>query len=89
MKDIVEAESIGLGDGAVCIAKTQYSLSDDPTLIGRPKGFTLHVRAVEIASGAGFVIPLTGEMMRMPGLSKHPAAEGITMDDDGIVDGLF
>ena len=88
LKDIQNAEEIGLADGAVCIAKTQYSFTDDPKQIGPADKFTLHVRAVEVAAGAGFVVPLTGDMMRMPGLPLHPAAEGISIDDDGVIDGL-
>lgn len=88
LKDLAEAREIGLGGAAVCIAKTQYSFTDDPKQVGRPGKFTIHVRAVELAAGAGFVIPLTGEMMRMPGLPLHPAAEGMTVDADGRIHGL-
>ena len=73
----------------VCIAKTQKSLSDDPKLIGRPTGFNVTVREVEIASGAGFLVPITGDMMRMPGLPATPSAELIDIDDDGNISGLF
>ncbi len=82
-------EKLGLQGSAVCIAKTQKSLSDDPTVIGRPTGFTITVREIEIAAGAGFVVPITGDMMRMPGLPDTPAAENIDIDDDGNISGLF
>lgn len=88
LKDIANAKEIGLADAAVCIAKTQYSFTDDPKQIGPTGNFTLHVRGVELAAGAGFVIPLTGEMMRMPGLPVHPAAENIWVDDNGKITGL-
>ena len=88
LKDIANAKEIGLADAAVCIAKTQYSFTDDPKQIGPTGNFTLHVRGVELAAGAGFVIPLTGEMMRIPGLPLHPAAENISVDDNGKITGL-
>lgn len=71
------------------MAKTQKSLSDNPDLIGRPRDFVLTVREIEIASGAGFLVPITGEMMRMPGLPDTPAAELINIDKDGNISGLF
>ena len=80
---------LGLEGAAVCIAKTQKSLSDDPTKIGRPTGFTITVREIEIAAGAGFVVPITGDMMRMPGLPDTPAAESIDIDAEGNISGLF
>ncbi len=80
---------LGLEGLPVCIAKTQKSLSDDPLLLGRPTGFTLNVREIEIAAGAGFLIPITGDMMRMPGLPAHPASENITVDLDGNIYGLI
>ena len=73
----------------ICIAKTQKSLSDNPKLLGRPKDFIITVREIEIASGAGFLIPITGEIMRMPGLPTHPASEGIDISDSGEISGLF
>ncbi len=82
-------EKLGLSGAAVCIAKTQKSLSDNPDLIGRPTGFTITVREIEIAAGANFVVPITGEMMRMPGLPDHPSAENIDIDGDGNISGLF
>jgi len=80
---------LGLNGLPVCIAKTQKSLSDDPKLIGRPTGFTLNVREIEIAAGAGFVVPITGDMMRMPGLPSVPSSEKIDIDEDGGIEGLF
>ncbi|MEZ4932674.1 MAG: formate--tetrahydrofolate ligase [Saprospiraceae bacterium] len=80
---------LGLENSAVCIAKTQKSLSDDPTLIGRPTGFNITVREIEIAAGAGFVVPITGEIMRMPGLPAIPSAELIDIDEHGNISGLF
>ncbi len=73
----------------ICMAKTQSSLSDNAKLLGRPKGFTLTVRDFVVSSGAGFIVPLTGEIMRMPGLPKVPSAEAIDIDDDGVITGLF
>lgn len=88
-KDIQRIKDLGMSGLPVCIAKTQKSLSDDPKKIGRPTGFIITVRNVELAAGAGFIIPLTGEMMRMPGLPTHPAAENIDIDVDGNIVGLF
>lgn len=73
----------------ICIAKTQKSLSDNPQLLGRPKGFTITVREIEIAAGAGFLVPITGDIMRMPGLPAHPASENININEDGEITGLF
>ena len=73
----------------ICIAKTQKSLSDDPKLVGRPKNFTIRIREIEIAAGAGFLIPITGDMMRMPGLPGHPASENININNNGEISGLF
>lgn len=89
LKTIKEAEELGFSDYPVCMAKTQYSLSDDMKALGRPTGFTLNVREVRISSGAGFIVALTGTIMTMPGLPKKPAAEMIDIDDDGIITGLF
>ena len=80
---------LGLQKSAVCIAKTQKSLSDDPSLIGRPTGFYITVREIEIAAGAGFVVPITGDIMRMPGLPAIPSAELIDIDEHGNITGLF
>ncbi|QFZ53645.1 formate--tetrahydrofolate ligase [Oceanihabitans sp. IOP_32] len=73
----------------ICIAKTQKSLSDNPQLLGRPKGFIITVREIEIAAGAGFLVPITGDIMRMPGLPAHPASEHININEDGEITGLF
>jgi formate--tetrahydrofolate ligase len=88
-KNIEQIESIGYGETPVCMAKTQYSFSDDPTKLGRPKGFRLTVRDVYVSAGAGFVVALAGDIMTMPGLSKSPAAEGIRVLPDGTIEGLF
>lgn len=87
--DLKKIAALGLEKLPVCIAKTQKSLSDNPKLLGRPKDFIVTVRQIEIASGAGFVIPITGEIMRMPGLPDHPAAERIDIDREGRISGLF
>ena len=79
----------GYGQCPVCMAKTQYSLSDQPKKLGRPKGFKIQVRQVNLSAGAGFVVALTGDIMTMPGLPKHPAAEGIDVDGEGKITGLF
>ncbi len=88
-KEIAKLESLGFGKCPVCIAKTQYSFSDDPAKLGAPTGFTVTVRNVKVSAGAGFVVVLTGEIMTMPGLPKVPAAEGIDVTDDGRIIGLF
>ncbi|MEO0341677.1 MAG: formate--tetrahydrofolate ligase, partial [Bacteroidota bacterium] len=80
---------LGLDHLAICMAKTQKSLSDNPGLIGRPEGFTIHIREIEIAAGAGFLVPITGDIMRMPGLPSKPSAEFIDIDEDGNITGLF
>jgi formate--tetrahydrofolate ligase len=82
-------KELGLDQLPICVAKTQKSLSDNPKLLGRPKDFILTVREIEIASGAGFIIPITGDIMRMPGLPAHPASEGIDITDSGEISGLF
>ena len=87
--DLKKISTLGLDKLPVCIAKTQKSLSDNPKLLGRPKDFIVTVRQVEIAAGAGFVIPITGEIMRMPGLPDIPAAEHIDIDENGQISGLF
>ncbi len=89
VKQIAQIEKLGFGSFPVCMAKTQYSLSDDPALLGRPEGFELNVREVYVSAGAGFVVVLTGAVMTMPGLSKQPAAYGIDVDDNGKIVGLF
>ena len=87
--DIKRIKTLNLSHLPICMAKTQKSLSDNPDLIGRPRDFVLTVREIEIASGAGFLVPITGEMMRMPGLPDTPAAELINIDKDGNISGLF
>ena len=82
-------EKMGYGHLPVCMAKTQYSFSDDPTLLGRPEGFEITIKNCRIATGAGFVVVLTGDIMTMPGLPKVPAAEKIDVSDDGVISGLF
>lgn len=82
-------EKLGLTKLPICVAKTQYSFSDNPKLLGRPTGFTLNVRDIEIAAGAGFLVPITGDMMRMPGLPAIPSANHIDIDDNGNISGLF
>ena len=84
-----ELEALGFGNLPICVAKTQYSFSDDPKLLGAPHGFTLNVRDLRVSAGAGFVVALTGNIMTMPGLPKEPAAEKIDVTDDGRIVGLF
>ena len=80
---------MGFGNVPVCMAKTQYSLSDDPSKLGRPTGFTVNVREVYVSAGAGFVVAINGSIMTMPGLPKRPAAEGIDVNEAGMITGLF
>ena len=89
MKQIKTLEEMGLDKLPVCVAKTQYSFSDDPTKLGAPEGFTVTVRNVKISAGAGFIVVLTGDIMTMPGLPKVPAAEKIDVDENGKITGLF
>ncbi len=88
-KQIAELEKLGYGSLPVCIAKTQYSFSDDPTKLGAPSGFTVDVKNVKVSSGAGFIVVYTGEIMTMPGLPKVPAAEKIDVNEKGVIFGLF
>ncbi len=88
-KQIAEIEANGYRDLPVCMAKTQYSFSDDPSLKGAPKGFRITVRNVKVNAGAGFIVALTGDIMTMPGLPKVPAAEKIDVDENGVISGLF
>ena len=88
-KELERITALGGGDLPVCMAKTQYSLSDDPALLGRPEDFTITVRSARLAAGAGFVVCETGAVMTMPGLPKKPAAESIEMDSAGMIRGLF
>lgn len=89
LKQLAKIEELGFKNVPVCMAKTQYSLSDDQTLLGRPEGFRIHVREVYVSAGAGFVVVLTGAVMTMPGLPKVPAANHIDVTDDGKITGLF
>ena len=88
-KELKRIADMGMSDFPVCMAKTQYSLSDDQTKLGRPSGFTINVREVYVSAGAGFVVAITGAIMTMPGLPKNPAAYGIDVDDYGVITGLF
>ncbi|MCW5515028.1 formate--tetrahydrofolate ligase [Muriicola sp. Z0-33] len=88
-RDLKKIRDLKLEHLPVCIAKTQKSLSDNPALLGRPKDFIITVREIEIASGAGFLVPITGDIMRMPGLPAHPASENIDIDEEGNISGLF
>ena len=88
-KALARIEEMGFGNLPVCMAKTQYSLSDDQTRLGRPTGFTINVRDAYVSAGAGFVVVLTGAIMTMPGLPKRPAADGIDVDENGMITGLF
>ena len=88
-KAIAKLEELGCGDLPICMAKTQYSLSDDPEKLGRPEGFTVSVSKVKVSAGAGFIVVQTGDIMTMPGLPKVPAAERIDIDADGVITGLF
>lgn len=87
--EMKELERLGFGDYPICMAKTQYSFSDNPTLIGAPTDFDVTIRQLKVSAGAGFIVALTGAMMTMPGLPKVPAAEGIDLDADGNISGLF
>ncbi|MGI5858280.1 MAG: formate--tetrahydrofolate ligase [Tepidanaerobacteraceae bacterium] len=89
LKEISNFEKLGFGQIPVCMAKTQYSLSDDPKKLGRPEGFNITVRDITISAGAGFLVALTGDIMKMPGLPKVPAAEKIDVDEKGVISGLF
>ncbi|MCD8088893.1 MAG: formate--tetrahydrofolate ligase [Oscillospiraceae bacterium] len=88
-KQLARLTDLGFGGLPVCIAKTQYSFSDDPSLLGAPEGFTVTVKEVKVSAGAGFVVVLTGDIMTMPGLPKVPAAEKIDVDENGVISGLF
>jgi formate--tetrahydrofolate ligase len=89
LKEIRAIEELGLSNLPICMAKTQYSLTDDPSLLGRPEGFTLNVKEVRISAGAGFIVALTGDIMTMPGLPKIPSANNIDIDARGKITGLF
>ncbi|MCI8433877.1 MAG: formate--tetrahydrofolate ligase [Lachnospiraceae bacterium] len=88
-RQLQKLTELGFGNLPVCMAKNQYSLSDDPRLLGRPRGFEITVREVYVSAGAGFVVALTGDVMTMPGLSRKPAAYGIDVDEKGVITGLF
>lgn len=88
-KQLQEIEELGLDKMPVCMAKTQYSLSDDPAKLGRPSGFRITVRELRVSAGAGFIVALTGNILTMPGLPRHPAAENMDIDKDGRITGLF
>ena len=88
-KNLAEIEALGKGDLPVCVAKTQYSFSDDTKKLGAPEGFKITVRSVKVSAGAGFIVALTGDIMTMPGLPKVPAAENIDVDENGKIVGLF
>ncbi|MED9933258.1 MAG: formate--tetrahydrofolate ligase, partial [Catenibacillus sp.] len=88
-KALKKIEELGFSNLPVCMAKTQYSLSDNAKLLGRPTGFKINIREVYVSAGAGFVVAITGSIMTMPGLPKVPAAEGIDVDENGKITGLF
>ena len=88
-KQLQRLTELGFGELPVCMAKTQYSLSDDPTLLGAPTGFTVTVRSLRVSAGAGFIVAYTGDIMTMPGLPRVPAAEKIDVDENGVITGLF
>ena len=88
-RELKRITDLGMGNLPVCMAKTQYSLSDDATKLGRPSGFTINVREVYVSAGAGFVVAINGSIMTMPGLPKKPAAFNIDVNDDGVITGLF
>ena len=88
-KEIAKLEALGFGNMPVCMAKTQYSFSDDASKLGAPRGFDVTVRDIKVSAGAGFVVALTGSIMTMPGLGKSPAAFRIDVDETGKISGLF
>ena len=88
-KQATQLTTLGFDRFPICMAKTQYSFSDDPTLLGAPKDFTVTVRNLKVSAGAGFIVAMTGDIMTMPGLPKVPAAEKINVDETGKISGLF
>ena len=89
LKALADIEKLNVSDLPICVAKTQYSLSDDPALLGKPENFSITVRDVRLSNGAGFIVVYTGDIMTMPGLPKVPAAEKIDVDSTGRITGLF
>jgi formate--tetrahydrofolate ligase len=89
LRSIKQYTDMGYGDLPICIAKTQYSLSDDASKLGRPENFTITIREVRLSAGAGFMVAISGNVMTMPGLPKRPTACNIDIDDKGIITGLF
>ena len=89
VKQIKQLEELGFGNMPICMAKTQYSFSDDQKKLGAPRNFTIQVRNLKVSAGAGFIVALTGDIMTMPGLPKVPAAERIDVDENGVISGLF
>ena len=88
-KEIANLEKLGYGNLPICMAKTQYSLTDDQTKLGRPTGFRITIREITLSAGAGFIVAVTGAIMKMPGLPKVPSAEKIDVDNNGKISGLF
>ena len=88
-KQAKQLADLGFGELPICMAKTQYSFSDDAALLGAPKGFEVTVRNLKVCAGAGFIVALTGDIMTMPGLPKVPSAERIDIDENGVISGLF
>ncbi len=88
-KEIERLEALGLDKFPICMAKTQYSLSDNASLLGRPSGFKISVKEVRVSAGAGFIVAICGDIMVMPGLPKVPSAEKIDIDENGVITGLF
>ena len=88
-KQLKQLTELGYGNLPICMAKTQYSFSDDQTLLGAPKGFRITVRNLKVSAGAGFIVALTGDIMTMPGLPKVPSAEKIDIDENGVISGQF
>ena len=88
-KQLKQLEDMGFGNMPICMAKTQYSFSDDASKLGAPSGFRISVRNLKVSAGAGFIVALTGDIMTMPGLPKVPAAEKIDVDENGVISGLF
>ena len=88
-KQLAQLEALGFDSLPICVAKTQYSFSDDPKKLGAPKNFRVAVRNLKVSAGAGFIVALTGDIMTMPGLPKVPSAEKIDIDENGVITGLF